>query len=161
MFHRFWSIDDKQLTTEYSALRSIVVTNYEETIKVRRVVQTALWLASTFVNAFQMPINEPAPGKRKSQIQEYVDFYGGAGVQHIAMRTTDIIQTVKIDRPSIIFKSLSFGLLLGWQIRNLRARGQQFLDIPDSYYNNLREKLKTAKITVTEDLDVVSCSIND
>ena len=49
-----------------------------------------------------------------------------------------------------------FGFLLGWQIRNLRARGQQFLDIPDSYYNNLREKLKTAKITVTEDLDVVS-----
>lgn len=113
MFHRFWSIDDKQLHTDYSALRSIVVTNYEETIK--------------------MPINEPAPGKRKSQIQEYVDFYGGAGVQHIAMATNDIIQT----------------------IRNLRARGQQFLDIPDSYYKNLREKLKTAKITVTEDLDVL------
>ena len=48
-FHRFWSVDDKQLSTEFSALRSIVVTNYEETIK--------------------MPINEPAPGKRKSQIQ--------------------------------------------------------------------------------------------
>ena len=115
MFHRFWSIDDKQLTTEYSALRSIVVTNYEETIKVRRrVVKTALWLASTFVNAFQMPINEPAPGKRKSQIQEYVDFYGGAGVQHIAMRTTDIIQTVKIDRPSQLISNVyvwfSFGL---------------------------------------------------
>ena len=41
-----------------------------------------------------MPINEPAPGKRKSQIQEYVDYYGGAGVQHIAMRTDDIIPTV-------------------------------------------------------------------
>ena len=49
MFHRFWSIDDKQIHTDYSSLRSIVVTNYEETIK--------------------MPINEPAPGKRKSQIQ--------------------------------------------------------------------------------------------
>ncbi|GBO44447.1 4-hydroxyphenylpyruvate dioxygenase [Araneus ventricosus] len=49
MFHRFWSVDDKQIHTEYSALRSIVVTNYEETIK--------------------MPINEPAPGKKKSQIQ--------------------------------------------------------------------------------------------
>ena len=49
MFHRFWSVDDSQINTEYSALRSIVVTNYEETIK--------------------MPINEPAPGKRKSQIQ--------------------------------------------------------------------------------------------
>lgn len=74
MFHRFWSVDDKQMHTEYSALRSIVVANYEETIK--------------------MPINEPAPGKRKSQIQEYVDYYGGAGVQHIAMATKDIIKTV-------------------------------------------------------------------
>lgn len=74
MFHRFWSVDDSQIHTEYSALRSIVVTNYEETIK--------------------MPINEPAPGKRRSQIQEYVDYYGGAGVQHIAMSTNDIIGTV-------------------------------------------------------------------
>lgn len=49
LFHRFWSVDDKQVHTEFSALRSIVVTNYEETIK--------------------MPINEPAPGKKKSQIQ--------------------------------------------------------------------------------------------
>uniref|UniRef100_A0A674HKR9 4-hydroxyphenylpyruvate dioxygenase n=1 Tax=Taeniopygia guttata TaxID=59729 RepID=A0A674HKR9_TAEGU len=71
LFHRFWSVDDKQLHTEFSALRSIVVTNYEETIK--------------------MPINEPAPGKKKSQIQEYIDYYGGAGVQHIALNTPDII----------------------------------------------------------------------
>uniref|UniRef100_A0A8C2UEB3 4-hydroxyphenylpyruvate dioxygenase n=1 Tax=Coturnix japonica TaxID=93934 RepID=A0A8C2UEB3_COTJA len=71
LFHRFWSVDDKQLHTEFSALRSIVVTNYEETIK--------------------MPINEPANGKRKSQIQEYIDYYGGAGVQHIALNTSDII----------------------------------------------------------------------
>lgn len=70
-FHRFWSVDDKQIHTEYSALRSIVVANWEETIK--------------------MPINEPALGKRKSQIQEYVDYYGGGGVQHIALRTDDII----------------------------------------------------------------------
>lgn len=52
MFHRFWSIDDKQIHTQYSALRSIVVTNYEETIK--------------------MPINEPATGKKKSQIQVWL-----------------------------------------------------------------------------------------
>uniref|UniRef100_A0A3B5A4L3 4-hydroxyphenylpyruvate dioxygenase n=1 Tax=Stegastes partitus TaxID=144197 RepID=A0A3B5A4L3_9TELE len=71
LFHRFWSVDDKQLQTEFSALRSIVVANYEETVK--------------------MPINEPAMGKRKSQIQEYVEYYGGAGVQHIAMNTSDII----------------------------------------------------------------------
>uniref|UniRef100_A0A8C7YKE9 4-hydroxyphenylpyruvate dioxygenase n=1 Tax=Oryzias sinensis TaxID=183150 RepID=A0A8C7YKE9_9TELE len=74
LFHRFWSVDDKQLQTEFSALRSIVVANYEETVK--------------------MPINEPAMGKRKSQIQEYVDYYGGPGVQHIAMNTSDIITSV-------------------------------------------------------------------
>uniref|UniRef100_A0A8C6LZS4 4-hydroxyphenylpyruvate dioxygenase n=1 Tax=Nothobranchius furzeri TaxID=105023 RepID=A0A8C6LZS4_NOTFU len=73
LFHRFWSIDDKQIHTQYSALRSIVVTNYEETIK--------------------MPINEPAQGKKKSQIQEYVDYNGGAGVQHIALNTSNIIQS--------------------------------------------------------------------
>ncbi|GAB6026978.1 hypothetical protein CHUAL_013647 [Chamberlinius hualienensis] len=73
-FHRFWSVDDSQIHTDYSSLRSIVVTNFEETIK--------------------MPINEPAPGKRKSQIQEYVDYYGGAGVQHIALNTEDIITAV-------------------------------------------------------------------
>ena len=60
--------------TEYSALRSIVMTDFEEKVK--------------------MPINEPAPGKRKSQIQEYVDYHGGAGVQHIALRTEDIIRDV-------------------------------------------------------------------
>ncbi|OXA38286.1 4-hydroxyphenylpyruvate dioxygenase [Folsomia candida] len=72
MFHRFWSVDDTQIYTEYSALRSIVMTNWEETIK--------------------MPINEPAAGKKKSQIQEYVDYYGGAGVQHIAFISKDIIK---------------------------------------------------------------------
>uniref|UniRef100_A0A7N6BV35 4-hydroxyphenylpyruvate dioxygenase n=1 Tax=Anabas testudineus TaxID=64144 RepID=A0A7N6BV35_ANATE len=111
MFHRFWSIDDKQIHTQYSALRSIVVTNYEETIK--------------------MPINEPAMGKKKSQIQEYVDYNGGPGVQHIALNTSNIIQTIV----------------------NLRARGMEFLSAPDTYYKTLREKLKTAKITVKEDLD--------
>jgi len=74
MFHRFWSVDDSQIHTQYSALRSIVVTNYEETIK--------------------MPINEPASGLKKSQIQEYVDYYGGAGVQHIALNTNDIIGAI-------------------------------------------------------------------
>ena len=73
-FHRFWSVDDKVIHTEFSSLRSIVVTNYEETIK--------------------MPINEPAPGKRKSQIQEFVDYNGGPGVQHIALRTENIIESV-------------------------------------------------------------------
>ena len=62
--------------TEYSALRSVVVSNYDETIK--------------------MPINEPAPGRRRSQIQEYVDYNGGAGVQHVAMATDDIISSVRL-----------------------------------------------------------------
>lgn len=110
MFHRYWSVDDKQVHTNYSSLRSIVVTNYEETIK--------------------MPINEPAAGRRKSQIQEYVDYYGGAGVQHIALNTSDIIQSVT----------------------NLKSRGMEFLNTPDSYYDQLKEKLKTAKIKVQEDL---------
>ncbi|CAD5120987.1 DgyrCDS9530 [Dimorphilus gyrociliatus] len=113
MFHRFWSIDDTQLHTDYSALRSIVVTNYEETIK--------------------MPINEPAPGKRKSQIQEYVDYHGGAGVQHIALNTSNIVETITA----------------------LRARGQHFLEVPDRYYTNLRERLKTSKVKIVEDLDVL------
>jgi len=112
-FHRFWSIDDSVIHTDYSALRSIVVTNWEETIK--------------------MPINEPAAGKRKavSQIQEYVDFYGGAGVQHIALNTSDIINAITA----------------------MRERGTDFLRVPDSYYVQLRERLKSAKITVSEDLD--------
>ncbi|XP_073523679.1 4-hydroxyphenylpyruvate dioxygenase isoform X2 [Phyllobates terribilis] len=113
LFHRFWSVDDKQIHTDYSALRSIVVTNYEETIK--------------------MPINEPAPGKKKSQIQEYVDYYGGAGVQHIALNTSDIIKAVK----------------------NLKSRGMQFLSAPDTYYDELRKNLKSAKITVKEDISVL------
>uniref|UniRef100_A0A671TPK7 4-hydroxyphenylpyruvate dioxygenase n=1 Tax=Sparus aurata TaxID=8175 RepID=A0A671TPK7_SPAAU len=111
MFHRFWSIDDKQIHTQFSSLRSIVVTNYEETIK--------------------MPINEPAPGKRISQIQEYVDYNGGPGVQHIALNTSDIIEAIV----------------------NLRARGMEFLSAPDTYYVALRQNLKTAKIKVKEDLD--------
>uniref|UniRef100_A0A8C4GVK9 4-hydroxyphenylpyruvate dioxygenase n=1 Tax=Dicentrarchus labrax TaxID=13489 RepID=A0A8C4GVK9_DICLA len=111
MFHRFWSIDDKQIHTQYSALRSIVVTNYDETIK--------------------MPINEPASGKRISQIQEYVDYNGGPGVQHIALNTSNIIEAIV----------------------NLRARGMEFLSAPDTYYDSLREKLKTAKVKVKENLN--------
>merc|ERR1712121_49263 len=113
LFHRFWSVDDSQVHTEYSALRSIVVTNYEETIK--------------------MPINEPAPGKKKSQIQEYVDYYGSAGVQHIALNTDDIIGA----------------------IQNLKERGCVFLTIPKTYYKNLRERLRNSKTVVKEDMDTL------
>lgn len=112
-FHRFWSVDDKVIHTEYSSLRSIVVTDYDEVVK--------------------MPINEPAPGKKKSQIQEYVEYYGGPGVQHIALNTSDIINAVS----------------------HLRARGVSFLTVPKSYYAVLRERLKNASIQVKEDLDKI------
>ncbi len=109
-FHRFWSVDDKDIHTEYSSLRSVVVTDYDEVIK--------------------MPINEPAEGRRKSQIQEYVDYYNGAGVQHIAMHTDNIIQTIE----------------------RMRARGVRFLDVPDKYYDNLRKALADSPTKVQEDL---------
>lgn len=112
-FHRFWSVDDSQIHTEYSALRSIVMANYEETVK--------------------MPINEPAKGKKKSQIQEYVEYYGGAGVQHIALNTSDIISA----------------------IRNLKARGMEFLTIPDSYYDILTENLKHSRTKIKEDMKIL------
>ena len=112
-FHRYWSVDDSIIHTEYSSLRSIVMADFDETIK--------------------MPINEPAPGKRKSQIQEYVDYYGGPGVQHIAMRTQDIIAA----------------------IRAMRARGVEFLKVPDTYYENLRKSLAKSPVEVKEDLDVI------
>lgn len=107
---RFWSVDDSQIHTKYSSLRSIVVTNAEETIK--------------------MPINEPAAGLRKSQIQEYVEYNGGPGIQHIALRTHDIIACVT----------------------RLRERGLDFLSVPDSYYDQLKERLKQSPVRIAEDM---------
>jgi len=112
-FHRFWSVDDSIIHTEYSSLRSIVVTDFDENVK--------------------MPINEPANGKKKSQIQEYVDFYGGAGVQHIALRTNDILTAVS----------------------RLKERGVEFLSIPGEYYTELKQKLSKGPIKVTENLEEV------
>lgn len=112
-FHRFWSVDDSMIHTEFSSLRSIVVADFDEVVK--------------------MPINEPANGKRKSQIQEYVDYYAGAGVQHIAMRTNDILTTVQ----------------------RMADRGVDFLKVPDTYYENLRKGLAHSGIKVTEDIDTI------
>jgi len=112
-FHRFWSVDDKMMHTEYSALRSTVIADFDEKIK--------------------LPINEPAAGKKKSQIQEYVDYYGGPGVQHIALRTDDILHSIK----------------------QLRARGVKFLTVPKTYYTNLWEKLKSSPTKVKEDLKTI------
>ena len=83
--------------------------------------------------AVKMPINEPAIGKKKSQIEEYVDFYDGAGVQHIAIRTKDIIQTV----------------------RNMRARGVEFISVPSTYYDTMRMRLKKSSLTLEEDFKVI------
>ena len=109
-YHRFWSVDDTQMNTEFSALRSIVVADFTEVIK--------------------MPINEPAAAKRKSQIQEYCDYYAGAGVQHIAINTRNILTA----------------------IAHLRARGVHFLRVPDTYYDALEARLAKAPFAVKEDL---------
>ncbi|KUI67081.1 4-hydroxyphenylpyruvate dioxygenase [Cytospora mali] len=102
-FHRFWSVDDSQISTEFSALNSIVMASADEVVK--------------------MPINEPAPGKKRSQIEEYVVFNSGPGVQHIAILTHDIVSAVSA----------------------LRARGVQFIDVPATYYETLRKRLGAEK----------------
>ena len=112
-FHRFWSVDDKQIHTEYSALRSIVMASEDENIK--------------------MPINEPAKGKKVSQIEEYVNFYGGAGVQHIALKTEDIMDSVA----------------------KLRQRGVEFLTVPNTYYDHLKKRLANSEIQVAEDMALI------
>ncbi len=98
-FREYQHFDDKDISTEYSALMSKVMANGNDRVK--------------------FPINEPAEGKRKSQIEEYLDFYQGPGIQHIAMATDDIIQTVS----------------------RLRAQGIQFLSIPTSYYEQLEGRV--------------------
>ncbi|KAI8955892.1 4-hydroxyphenylpyruvate dioxygenase [Xylaria longipes] len=114
-FHRFWSVDDKTICTEFSALNSIVMSSANAVVK--------------------MPINEPAPGKKKSQIEEFVIFNSGPGVQHIALLTNDIIATVSA----------------------MRARGVEFISVPPTYYETLRHRLKTEKRAweLTQDLDTI------
>lgn len=98
-FAQLISFDDKDISTEYTALMSKVMTNGNGRIK--------------------FPINEPAEGKKKSQIEEYLDFYEGAGVQHIAIATDNIIETVY----------------------ELKKRGVEFLNIPETYYNELTARV--------------------
>jgi 4-hydroxyphenylpyruvate dioxygenase len=98
-FRLFRSFDDKDISTEYSALMSKVMSNGNERVK--------------------FPINEPAAGRRKSQIDEYLDFYQGPGVQHIAMATDSIIDTVG----------------------KLRAQGVAFLNVPTTYYDELERRV--------------------
>ena len=93
------TFDDKDISTEYTALMSKVVSNGNGFIK--------------------FPINEPAAGRKKSQIEEYLDFYRSAGVQHIAVATDDIISTVG----------------------QLRANGVDFLYVPDTYYEDVLDRV--------------------
>lgn len=113
-FVNFLSFDDKQIHTEYSALMSKVMSNGNGRIK--------------------FPINEPAEGKKKSQIEEYLDFYESPGVQHIAIATDDIIKTVM----------------------ELRARGVEFLSPPPhSYYEEIPARLGKHMEMMHEDLSVI------
>ena len=98
-FAQIISFDDNDISTEYTALMSKVMSNGNGRIK--------------------FPINEPAEGKKKSQIEEYIDFYNGPGVQHIALATDDIIATVS----------------------QMRDRGVEFLYVPDSYYLDLIDRV--------------------
>jgi len=109
-FTQMTHFSDEDISTEYSALMSKVMRNGNNKIK--------------------FPINEPAKGRRKSQIEEYLDFHRGPGVQHIALLTGDIINTVK----------------------RLRDRGVQFLQVPKTYYDSVRERVGE----IDEDFDSIA-----
>ena len=112
-----------------------------------------------------MPLNEPAPGKKKSQIQEYVDYYGSAGVQHIALRYKLIYFEVTcfsvnsrfsfphLENNSMYFLFRTEDIIK--TIENLRYRGTEFLNIPDAYYNQLRKRLQHSKVRVKESIDTL------
>src|ERR1700687_4769190 len=100
-FKNILTFDDKDISTEYSALMSKVMANGNGYVK--------------------FPINEPAQGKRKSQIEEYLEFYPGPGVQHIALATKDMLYTV----------------------RKLHEQGIEFLRVPHTYYTELQGRVGT------------------
>lgn len=81
----------------------------------------------------KMPINEPAKGKKQSQIEEYIDFYDGPGVQHIALLTDNIVR----------------------DIAAMRARGVEFIKVPDTYYEDMKVRLKKAGMTLEEDFETL------
>jgi 4-hydroxyphenylpyruvate dioxygenase len=108
-FNQLISFDDKDISTEYTALMSKVMSSGNGFIK--------------------FPINEPAKGRKKSQIEEYIDYYRGSGVQHVAMATDNIMKTVS----------------------ELRKRGVEFLTVPDSYYETVSERVGL----IEEDLKVL------
>ena len=98
------------MCTEFSAMNSVVMASPGDVVK--------------------MPMNEPAIAKKKSQIEEFVNFYDGPGVQHIAFRTTDIISAVS----------------------NLKKRGVQFIEVPSTYYEDMKVRLRQSGLELEEDL---------
>lgn len=98
-FRNILSFDDNDISTEYSALMSKVMSNGNGYVK--------------------FPINEPAEGKKKSQVEEYLDYYNGEGVQHVALATNNIVETVM----------------------DLRSRGIEFLQVPTTYYDDLLDRV--------------------
>ncbi|CAK9438307.1 uncharacterized protein LODBEIA_P25310 [Lodderomyces beijingensis] len=109
-FHKFWSADEEDVSTGFTALRSMVMSSSNGLIKV--------------------PINEPVKSKFKGQIEEFNDFYGGPGVQHIAFRTNNIIQTV----------------------RAMIQRGIEFNKTSDHYYETLLNRMRKDKVKLYEDM---------
>jgi 4-hydroxyphenylpyruvate dioxygenase len=107
-FSQLVSFDDKDISTEYTALMSKVMSNGNGKIK--------------------FPINEPAEGKKKSQVEEYLHFYGGSGVQHIAVATDNIVKTVV----------------------EMQNRGIEFLQVPDSYYDTLQQRVGKIEEEINE-----------
>jgi 4-hydroxyphenylpyruvate dioxygenase len=107
-FTNMLTFDDKDISTDYTALMSKVMASGNGRVK--------------------FPINEPAEGKKKSQIDEFLEFFGGAGVQHVALRTDDIIHTVS----------------------RLQARGLEFLKVPRSYYEMLPDRVGTIDENIDE-----------
>ena len=105
-FRQLMHFDDKDISTEYSALMSKVMENNNGRVK--------------------FPINEPAEGKRKSQIEEYLDYYQSPGVQHLALTTGDILETMAV----------------------LQSNGIEFLRVPDSYYDMLPERVGEIKESI-------------
>jgi 4-hydroxyphenylpyruvate dioxygenase len=114
-FSQLIGFDDKDISTEFTALRSKVMQSPSGKVK--------------------MPINEPAAGLKRSQIEEYLDFYGGPGIQHVAIATDDIVATV----------------------RALRGNGVELLDTPASYYETLGERVGAIDedVAILRDLNIL------
>lgn len=111
--HKFWSVDDQDVSTGNTALRLVVMTSANGKVK--------------------MPINEPAKSKMRGQIEEFYEYHDGAGVQHIALLTRDIVGTVS----------------------ELQARGLSFNRISDAYYDNLKARLDSEDIELHEDFNQI------